>query len=47
MSDWDSDPDETPDPEIRAEGIIVGGLVAVTYMYGAYLIVSQLLLRPQ
>lgn len=47
MSDWSSDPDENPDPVIRAEGIIVGGLVGCAYMYGAYLIVTQLLMRFQ
>lgn len=45
MSDWNSDPDDKPDPEIRAEGIIVGGLVGCAYIYAAYLIVTQLFPR--
>lgn len=47
MSDWNSYPYETPDPEIRAEGIILGGLVGCAHKYGAYLIVTQLLARFQ
>lgn len=47
MSDWNSDPNDEPDPEIRAEGFIVGGLVACAYIYGAYLIATQILSRLQ
>jgi hypothetical protein len=45
MTDWRSDKDGQPDPEIRAEGIIVGVLVGLAYLYGAYLLVTLLLVR--
>ncbi len=42
MTEWRSDPDEEPDPEIRAEAIFAGVFVVLAYLYGAYLVVTQL-----
>lgn len=43
MRDWPTDQDQVPDPEIRAEGVIVGVFVVLAYLYGAYLVVTYLL----
>jgi hypothetical protein len=40
MTDWRLNPEEEPDPEIRAEGVVVGVLVCLAYFYGAYLAIS-------
>ncbi|MFO6446989.1 hypothetical protein ACLBKU_07560 [Erythrobacter sp. NE805] len=42
MSERHSDPGNEPDPDLQAEGVIVGVMVGLAYLYGAYVLVSQL-----